>query len=85
MQHKIARWPLTARTVKGMILIDKELCKGCAYCVDACPLGIIEIEERFNKSGVFPASVVHAERCTGCAICARMCPEIAIEVFREEE
>ena len=54
-------------------------------CVDACPLGIIEIEERFNKSGVFPASVVHAERCTGCAICARMCPEIAIEVFREEE
>lgn len=68
-----------------MILIDKELCKGCAYCVDACPLGIIVIDERFNNRGVFPASAEHPDRCTGCAMCARMCPEIAIEVFREEE
>jgi 2-oxoglutarate ferredoxin oxidoreductase subunit delta len=71
--------------MKGIILIDKELCKGCAYCIDACPLGIIVIDERFNKRGVFPASAEHPDRCTGCAMCARMCPEIAIEVFREEE
>lgn len=69
--------------MKGMIIIDKELCKGCAYCVDACPLGVIVIEKRFNKKGFFPASAEHIEKCTGCSMCAHMCPEIAIEVLQE--
>jgi 2-oxoglutarate ferredoxin oxidoreductase subunit delta len=68
-----------------MIVIDRELCKGCAYCVDACPLRVIEIEDTFNEKGFFPARPEHLEECTGCAICARMCPEIAIEVYKEEE
>lgn len=71
--------------MKGMIVIDKELCKGCAYCVDACPIGIIVIENRFNKKGFFTAHAEDIDKCTGCAICARMCPEIAIEVYREVE
>jgi 2-oxoglutarate ferredoxin oxidoreductase subunit delta len=71
--------------MKGMIVIDKELCKGCSYCIDACPLGLIVIEEKFNMKGFFPASAEHKDKCTGCAICARMCPEIAIEVYAEEE
>jgi 2-oxoglutarate ferredoxin oxidoreductase subunit delta len=69
--------------MKGMIIIDKELCKGCAYCVDTCPLGVIVIENRFNKKGFFPASAEHIEKCTGCSMCAQMCPEIAIEVLQE--
>jgi 2-oxoglutarate ferredoxin oxidoreductase subunit delta len=71
--------------MKGMIIIDKELCKGCAYCVNACPTGVIAVEERFNKKGFFPASSEHPDKCTGCAICAQMCPEIAIEVYKEVE
>jgi 2-oxoglutarate ferredoxin oxidoreductase subunit delta len=71
--------------MKGMIVIDKELCKGCSYCVDACPLGVIAIEEKFNRKGIFPASPEHPELCTGCCICAQMCPEIAIEVYRDAE
>jgi 2-oxoglutarate ferredoxin oxidoreductase subunit delta len=51
--------------------------------VDACPLGVIVIEEKFNKKGFFPASAVHLDQCTGCTICAQMCPEVAIEVYRE--
>ncbi|MEW6571251.1 MAG: 4Fe-4S binding protein [Nitrospirota bacterium] len=70
--------------MKGMITIDSELCKGCGFCVDACPLGVIVIEENFNKKGFFPASAEYLERCTGCAMCAEMCPEIAIEVYRNE-
>ena len=66
-----------------MIIIDKELCKGCAYCVDACPLGVIVTENKFNKKGFFPASAEHIEKCTGCAMCAQMCPEIAIVVLQE--
>ncbi|MEJ2684774.1 MAG: ferredoxin family protein [Candidatus Sulfobium sp.] len=68
--------------MKGKIKIHIELCKGCAYCVDTCPAGVISIRERFNKSGYFPASAEHMEKCTGCAMCAHVCPEIAIEVYR---
>jgi 2-oxoglutarate ferredoxin oxidoreductase subunit delta len=71
--------------MKGMIVIDRELCKGCAFCVEACPLGVIMIEDTFNEKGFFPAHPGDLEKCTGCAMCARMCPEIAIEVYREEE
>jgi 2-oxoglutarate ferredoxin oxidoreductase subunit delta len=70
--------------MKGMIVIDTELCKGCTYCVDACPFGVIVIEGRFNSKGFFSASPAHLERCTGCTMCAQMCPEIAIEVYREK-
>jgi 2-oxoglutarate ferredoxin oxidoreductase subunit delta len=70
--------------MKGMIIIDKELCKGCTYCVEACPLSVIEMEEQFNTKGYFPAFPAHLDQCTGCAICAQMCPEIAIEVYRED-
>lgn len=70
---------------KGMIRINKELCKGCAYCVDACPAGVISIRDRFNKLGYFPAEALHVEKCTGCAMCAKVCPEIAIIVYRERQ
>ena len=69
--------------MKGLIVIDKELCKGCGYCVDACPLGLISIGKKFNKKGFSPASFTQKEKCTGCCMCAQMCPEVAIEVYRE--
>lgn len=69
--------------MKGMIVIDREMCKGCAYCVDACRLKVIVIENRFNSKGFFPAHPKYPKKCTGCAMCAQMCPEIAIEVYRE--
>lgn len=71
--------------MRGMIVIDKELCKGCTYCVGACPFDVIVIEEKFNKKGFFPASPLYLDKCTGCTICAQMCPEVAIEVYREVE
>ncbi|MBI5638987.1 MAG: ferredoxin family protein [Nitrospirae bacterium] len=71
--------------MKGKIKIHAELCKGCMYCIDTCPFGVIGIRKRFNKSGYFPAVAEHIEKCTGCAMCARVCPEIAIKVYREKK
>ncbi|NTU42240.1 MAG: 4Fe-4S dicluster domain-containing protein [Nitrospirales bacterium] len=70
--------------IKGVIAIDRELCKGCAYCVMACPKKCIDIDKGFNAAGYFPAHFSSPESCTGCAVCAGMCPEIAIEVWRAE-
>lgn len=71
--------------MKGKIAIDRERCKGCTYCIDACPAGVIVISKKFNSSGFFPAEAAKPERCTGCTLCARICPEIAIEVFLIED
>lgn len=69
--------------MKGRIAIDRELCKGCKYCVLACPKGVITMEAEFNVSGYFPAMAEYLDRCNGCTLCAQMCPEIAIEVWKE--
>jgi len=69
--------------MRGMIKISVERCKGCAYCADACPFGVIIMSTHFNKNGFFPAVVKRPEKCTGCAICATICPEVAIEVYRD--
>jgi len=67
--------------MKGKIVIARELCKGCKYCVISCPKGAITVEKQFNKMGYFPAQFENMDRCTGCGFCAQMCPELAIEVW----
>ncbi|MBF0337039.1 MAG: 4Fe-4S binding protein [Candidatus Magnetobacterium sp. LHC-1] len=70
--------------MRGRVEISPELCKGCEFCIVACPQGIIALSERFNSMGYFPAVVTDMDRCTGCTLCAQMCPELAIEVWRQE-
>ncbi|ANE22767.1 2-oxoacid:acceptor oxidoreductase [Denitrobacterium detoxificans] len=65
------------------IIVDETYCKGCGLCVDACPLGIVELDtERINAKGYHPAHLVDEERCTACCSCATMCPDVAITVER---
>jgi 2-oxoglutarate ferredoxin oxidoreductase subunit delta len=71
--------------MRGEIRIDRELCKGCGYCVIACPKKLIAIDNNFNNNGYYPAKVVSMDECTGCALCATFCPEVAIEVFQLTE
>jgi len=66
------------------IAIDEERCKGCQFCVHACPKKILVVLERYNQKGYAPAGVRDLEKCTGCALCAEMCPDICISVWREE-
>jgi len=70
-------------TVRGKIRISRDICKGCGYCIDTCPAGVIGEGRGFNRLGYFPATVLHPEKCTGCGMCYRVCPEIAIRVSRE--
>jgi len=69
--------------IKGRVVIDELLCKGCELCISSCPQHVLALaKERLSSKGYHPAELVGLD-CTGCAICAVICPEVAITVFRE--
>ncbi len=65
------------------IIIDRDRCKGCETCVEACPQQIIAMSKEINAKGYFYARVDDPFRCLGCRICAIVCPDVAIEVLSE--
>jgi len=66
-------------------LIDRDRCKGCGICVDACPKNVLEISDELNTKGYFPALQARPDDCIFCAICCTMCPDVAIAISEIEE
>lgn len=66
--------------VRGRVEIEEERCKGCAYCVEFCPQGVLTISDRYNFKGYHPPYVTAAEKCYACHLCELLCPEFAIGI-----
>lgn len=67
----------------GRIVLNKDKCKACYLCIDACPNKVLKVDDTVNALGYYPITVDADKKCVGCAICARVCPDIAIEkVYR---
>ena len=65
--------------------IDENRCKGCGLCVTVCPKKVLEISDKVNTKGYFPAYQARPEDCIHCAICCSMCPDVAITINEVEE
>ena len=73
-------------TAPPTVLIDKERCKGCGFCVEFCPRGALEMSDETNPKGYALAAVADASKCLGCGLCDILCPEFAIRLeFGEQE
>ena len=72
--------------MKGAIVIDTNMCKGCSLCVVACPMKILVFGGNIvHHRGYRYILVVEEEKCTGCASCAIVCPDSCISVYRKKE
>jgi 2-oxoglutarate ferredoxin oxidoreductase subunit delta len=67
-------------TTPGQVHIDKERCKGCGYCVEFCPRGVLKTGHELNLKGYLLPIVADESRCLACGYCEVVCPEFAIKV-----
>ena len=70
--------------IRGTIIVDEDICKGCELCISACPQETLGLSERINAFG-YRFVMLFRDNCTGCVNCALVCPEAAITVYREKK
>ncbi len=68
------------------ITIDKNKCKSCYLCIDACPKHLIKKGDFVGQNGDLTVEFDDKNSsCLGCGICATVCPDIAIvKVIKDE-
>lgn len=63
--------------IRGRVFIKTERCKGCIYCIEFCPQGVLEESKDFNPKG-YHYPVVVKDVCINCTLCLSLCPDYAI-------
>jgi Fe-S-cluster-containing hydrogenase component 2 len=61
----------------GVIIVDEEMCNGCAWCVEACDFGSIQLHPERKVAFV-------CDLCEGEPKCVEWCPEEALDFITEE-
>lgn len=70
--------------VRGTVVIDTEMCKGCDLCIDACPPRVLVMTtgSTVNTRGyAYPRLLAG---CTGCRACSQICPDFVFQVYKYE-
>ncbi|MFC1592084.1 2Fe-2S iron-sulfur cluster-binding protein [Thermodesulfobacteriota bacterium] len=57
------------------IEVDEDKCLGCGSCMENCPVGALELED---KGGYEKLAKVYPRNCMACHTCERYCPAGAI-------
>ncbi|MEE1043866.1 MAG: 4Fe-4S binding protein [Olegusella sp.] len=57
-------------------VINTDDCVACGACADACPMGVIEVNDY--------AEAINKDDCVGCGACLDACPAGAITEIAED-
>ncbi|PZM96672.1 MAG: ferredoxin [Actinobacteria bacterium] len=68
------------RRSRGTVVIDKDRCKGCELCIDACPPRVLVMSTEVNAMGYRYPQLTPG--CTGCTACHLVCPDFVFSVYR---
>jgi len=74
----------TLKQAYGRVVINKNWCKGCGYCVKYCPTNALEMSKEYNAKGYHPPKVTTLDNCRDCKFCEVVCPEFAIFVKTDQ-
>lgn len=64
---------------KEKVYTNSVRCKGCGYCMNACPQEAIRESGHVNAKG-YNTVEVDAEKCVVCGMCYRVCPDYVFEI-----
>jgi len=67
-----------AKRSSGIVYVDVKRCKGCGFCIEFCPPGVLEFSVEYNGQGYHSPRLTDPEGCTGCDLCGLYCPDFAI-------
>ena len=64
----------------GELHVIADRCKGCGYCIEFCPNGVLVLSKKFNVKGYHPPETMPGKEieCVNCNLCQVICPEFAI-------
>lgn len=60
--------------------IDITRCKGCGFCIEACPKNALAFSGKINAKGNDTVAV-DEELCIQCGSCYTMCPDYVFEIY----
>ena len=64
----------------GIVNIIDDRCKGCGFCIEFCPQGVLLLSQRTNSRGYHPPEIIPDTLCVNCGLCALLCPDFAIYI-----
>ena len=67
---------------RGTVVIDREACKGCDLCIDACPPRVLEMTTSVVNGRGYRFPLLVAAGCTGCKACSQICPDFCFQVLK---
>ena len=64
---------------------DVDRCKGCGYCAEFCPRGVLKMTDELSPKGYDTVRIVDEGKCLGCGLCEAICPEFGIYLTTEDK
>ncbi len=73
--HSLPQFFNLCPSCRDYIEIDEDKCLGCGSCMENCPVGALELDDR---GGYEKYAKVYVNNCMACHTCERYCPAGAI-------